>query len=119
MEVQILLRRLIEYSLRVVDHSNNWIYISPNTADLDQVLSALLVDLEEYNLLKGTLAFVVTGFGRTPKANLNIVRDHYPQAFTCVLEGGDKKKQGMKSIPYLMLVVCMLCWEIFSYLKSI
>ena len=31
---------------------------------------------------------VVGEFGRTPTINANGGRDHYPQAFTCVLAGG-------------------------------
>jgi hypothetical protein len=94
-----LARRLIEHDVRSVEvclpgwdtHSNNWIHTPDNAKVLDVALSALLQDLEERDQLKDTLVVIATEFGRTPKINLNVGRDHYPQAFTCALAGGDVK----------------------------
>ena len=60
---------------------------------LDKALAALLADLEASGLLESTLVVVATEFGRTPKifAERENGRNHYPQAFTCLLAGGGIK----------------------------
>jgi hypothetical protein len=58
----------------------------------EQTLPALLVDLEERGLLDTTLVVWMGEFGRTPKINENISRDHWPQCYTVLLAGGGVKK---------------------------
>ncbi|MCB1079604.1 MAG: DUF1501 domain-containing protein, partial [Verrucomicrobiae bacterium] len=54
----------------------------------DQTLPTLLGELDERGLLDSTLVLWMGEFGRTPKINQNVGRDHYPQAFSGVLAGG-------------------------------
>ncbi len=58
----------------------------------DQTLPTLLNDLEQRGLLDSTLVVWVGEFGRTPKINNNISRDHWPQCYTALLAGGGVKK---------------------------
>jgi len=44
--------------------------------------------LRERDLLDRTTILWAGEFGRTPQINANGGRDHFPQAFTCVLAGG-------------------------------
>jgi hypothetical protein len=55
---------------------------------LDRGLSALIDDLEERGLLESTLIVVTGEFGRTPKINSNVGRDHWPNCYSVLLAGG-------------------------------
>jgi hypothetical protein len=58
----------------------------------DQTLPTLLTDLDERGLLDSTLVLWMGEFGRTPKINANISRDHWPQCYTTLLAGGGVKR---------------------------
>jgi len=58
----------------------------------DQTLPTLLTDLEERGLLDTTLVVWMGEFGRTPKINENISRDHWPMCYTTLLAGGGVKR---------------------------
>ncbi len=58
----------------------------------DQTLPALLDDLEERGLMEDTLVLWMGEFGRTPRINKNISRDHWPQCYTALLAGGGVKR---------------------------
>jgi len=58
-----------------------------NLPQLDISLSALLDDLEERGMLESTLVVAMGEFGRTPRINKDIGRDHYPNA-GCLLMAG-------------------------------
>jgi hypothetical protein len=57
----------------------------------DRTLPTLLLDLEARGLLDETLVVWVGEFGRTPKINKNISRDHWPKCYTALLAGGGIK----------------------------
>ncbi|QDV28672.1 hypothetical protein Spb1_05370 [Planctopirus ephydatiae] len=59
---------------------------------LDQTLPTLILDLEERGLLDQTLIVWMGEFGRTPRLNANISRDHWPQCYSVLLAGGGTKK---------------------------
>ncbi len=59
---------------------------------LDQTLPTLLTDLDERGLLDSTLVLWMGEFGRTPKINANISRDHWPDCYTVLLAGGGVKR---------------------------
>ena len=48
--------------------------------------------MEDRGLLDETLVVWVGEFGRTPKINKNISRDHWPQCYTALLAGGGVKR---------------------------
>ncbi len=58
----------------------------------NQVLPTFLSDLDERGLLDETLVVWVGEFGRTPKMNANVSRDHWPGCYTALLAGGGLKR---------------------------
>jgi len=95
----LLARRLAERGVRFVEvslhgwdtHKGNFIVTPELCEKLDKGLSALVNDLHERGMLKDTLVVVTTEFGRTPKINASLGRDHYPKAFSAVMFGGGVK----------------------------
>lgn len=70
-------------------HSNNFGMLKNlNLPLLDQVIPALLSDLESRVLLDSTLVMVMGEMGRTPKVNGSAGRDHWPQCGFSLLFGG-------------------------------
>ncbi|GAB4143730.1 MAG: DUF1501 domain-containing protein [Planctomycetaceae bacterium] len=59
---------------------------------LDQMVSTLLLDLEQRGLLETTLVIVMGEMGRTPKVNRRAGRDHWPQCGFVLLAGGGVKR---------------------------
>ena len=57
----------------------------------DQSLSALIEDLEKRGLLDSTLVVAMGEFGRTPRINARVGRDHWPDCYSIVLAGGGVK----------------------------
>jgi len=55
----------------------------------DWAFTALLDDLEQRGLLQETVVAVLSEFGRTPRLNGRGGRDHYPQAWTNFVAGGN------------------------------
>ncbi len=58
----------------------------------EQTLPTFLHDLDDRGLLDNTLVVWMGEFGRTPKINDNISRDHWPQCYTTLLAGGGVKR---------------------------
>ncbi len=95
----LLARRLVERKVRFIEvslhgwdtHSGNFT-ATPDLCDkLDRGLAALVNDLNQRGMLKDTLVVLATEFGRSPKINAAIGRDHYPKAFSAALFGGGVK----------------------------
>lgn len=63
--------------------------LAPTT---DQVVSALVRDLDARGLLDSTIVMCAGEFGRTPKVNKNSGRDHWARSMACVLAGGGFKR---------------------------
>jgi Protein of unknown function (DUF1501) len=55
----------------------------------DLAFTALIDDLQERGLLQETVVAVLSEFGRTPRINARGGRDHYPDAWTNFLCGGN------------------------------
>jgi hypothetical protein len=58
----------------------------------DQTLPTFLMDLDSRGMLQDTLVVWMGEFGRTPKINKDISRDHWPQCYTTLLAGGGVKR---------------------------
>jgi len=58
----------------------------------EQTLPTFLNDLDDRGLLESTLVVWVGEFGRTPRINDNVSRDHWPQCYTALLAGGGVKR---------------------------
>lgn len=97
----LLARRMVESGVRFIEvdnggwdtHGDNFQRVQEKGAVLDQALSALLEDLSNRGMLDSTLVVLATEFGRTPtiQTDRNNGRNHYPQAFSCLLAGGGIK----------------------------
>jgi uncharacterized protein (DUF1501 family) len=73
-------------------HQDNWNRLkNTQLPPLDAGLSALFNQLEARGLLETTSVFVTGEFGRTPKINARVGRDHWPRAMFCLLAGGGMK----------------------------
>ena len=55
---------------------------------LDQTLSALIQDLDDRGMLENTIVYCAGEFGRTPRINQNVGRDHWARSMAVVLAGG-------------------------------
>jgi len=58
----------------------------------DQTLPTFLMDLDSRGMLQDTLVVWMGEFGRTPKINKDVSRDHWPQCYTTLLAGGGVKR---------------------------
>lgn len=105
----LLSRRLVERGVRFIEVSHNLNFLNGAGWDvhnrgildqhkliheLDDALSALILDLESHKLLDKTLVVVTTEFGRPPQFDGGGGRGHQGSAFTCVLAGGGLKHRG-------------------------
>ena len=96
----LLARRLVQSGVRFVTVSDpDWDHhtdcfngLKGRMPAIDQAIPALLIDLEQQGLLDTTLVVWMTDFGRTPKINANISRDHWPHCYTVLLAGGGTKR---------------------------
>ena len=73
-------------------HSNNFGMCRVLLPMLDQLVSGLILDLEERGLLDSTLVVVMGEMGRTPRVNRAAGRDHWPQCGFALLAGGGVKR---------------------------
>ena len=88
-------RRLIEAGVPFVkvarawwdSHGQNFETHQELCADLDHSMSVLLDDLDERGLLEKTLVITLAEFGRTPKINPSLGRDHFANAWSTSLSG--------------------------------
>jgi len=96
----LLATRLVESGVRFVTlnlggwdtHRDNWNSLkNRNLPALDAGLSGLFRALDEKGMLESTSVFVTGEFGRTPKINQRVGRDHYPRAMFCLMAGGGMK----------------------------
>jgi uncharacterized protein (DUF1501 family) len=99
----LLARRLVERGVPFVEvslntsangnfgwdtHANNFAAVEALSKELDAGWAALMNDLRSRGLLEQTTIIWMGEFGRTPKINGAGGRDHFPQAWSCVLAGG-------------------------------
>src|SRR5690606_74573 len=89
-------RRLLERCVRTVElidtgSGNNWDAHGdmqdhrPKAARVDRALWGLIQDLKRRGLLDDTLVAICTEFGRTPTTFNGKAREHFIDAFTCLL----------------------------------
>jgi len=90
-------RRLIEAGVRFVTisepvgwdtHADNFRRLRDNLPVVDRAVSALLEDLAMRGMLDDTLVMMFGEFGRTPRINAQMGRDHWAQAMSIMLAGG-------------------------------
>ncbi len=53
----------------------------------DQAFAALIEDLADRGMLDNVLVIAMSEFGRTPRINGHLGRDHWPEAWSLVMAG--------------------------------
>jgi len=94
-EQALVARRLIEAGTPFVkvsrawwdSHGQNFETHLELVSELDVVMSGLVDDLQDRGLLDHTLVLTLSEFGRTPKINPSLGRDHFPSAWSISLTG--------------------------------
>ena len=92
----LIARRLVEAGARSVtlsfgrwdSHGQNFNLVRDHGGKLDQCVSALVQDLEDRRMLDDVTVIVWGEFGRTPRINKGVGRDHWPLVSCCLLAGG-------------------------------
>jgi hypothetical protein len=88
-------RRLVEAGVPFVkvarawwdSHGQNFETHQELCADLDHSMSTLIDDLKDRGMLDNTLIITLAEFGRTPKINPSLGRDHFASAWSATLTG--------------------------------
>ena len=86
----LLARNLLEAGVTFVEvrsyhwdtHCSNFDSHLDMVSDFDRPFAALIEDLDASGRLENTLVIVLSEFGRTPKINFALGRDHWPQAWS-------------------------------------
>jgi hypothetical protein len=95
----LLARRLVERGVPFVEvslgaglgwdtHADNFNLVKKLSEELDAGWGTLMTELSERGLLDDTTIVWMGEFGRTPVINSMGGRDHFPNAWSCVLAGG-------------------------------
>ena len=92
----LLARRLVEQGVTFVEvecpgwdtHQDNFNQVKTLASGVDPAFATLVADLKERGLLEKTLVLWMGEFGRTPRINAKVGRDHHPLSFNIALAGG-------------------------------
>jgi hypothetical protein len=100
----LLARRLVERGVPFIEvthggagqigwdtHTGNFEAVKELSGVLDPAWASLMSELQSRGLLESTLIVWMGEFGRTPVINSMGGRDHFPNAWSCVLAGGGVK----------------------------
>ncbi len=95
----LLARRLVEQGVTAVEvnlggwdlHQNCQATCRRKLPELDKAMGALVEDLVQRGLWKNTVLVWMGEFGRTPRINQNLGRDHWPRCWSVVVGGGGIK----------------------------
>jgi hypothetical protein len=93
-------RRLLEAGVQFVKvtsyhwdmHGDNFNMHRQMVPLVDRPFSAMIDDLNERGMFDDVLVVLMSEFGRTPKINTRIGRDHWPEAWSMVLAGAGVKR---------------------------
>jgi hypothetical protein len=96
----LLARRFLEAGVRSVKvsssgwdtHGDNFNAHLSMVPKFDRAFSALIEDLDERGMLDEVLVVALSEFGRTPRINGYLGRDHWPDAWSLVMAGAGLKR---------------------------
>jgi hypothetical protein len=96
----LLARNLLEAGVRFVQvtsygwdtHGDNFNAHASRMPKVDQVYSALIQDLIDRGMMDHVLVVMMAEFGRTPRINGSVGRDHWPNAWSLSMAGTGIKK---------------------------
>jgi len=88
-------RRMLEAGVRFVKvtsygwdtHGDNFNAHATMVPKFDQAFSAMIEDLSAAGMLDNVLVICLSEFGRTPRINGHVGRDHWPEAWSMVMGG--------------------------------
>jgi uncharacterized protein (DUF1501 family) len=91
----LLARRMLEAGVRFVKvnsygwdtHGDNFNGHLTMVPKVDQAFAAMIEDLVERGMMDRVLVIVMSEFGRTPRINGHVGRDHWPEAWSLVMAG--------------------------------
>ncbi len=91
----LLARNLLEAGVRFVQvtsygwdtHGDNFNAHSSRVPKVDQVYSSLIEDLIDRGMMENVLVVMMAEFGRTPRINGSVGRDHWPNAWSLSMAG--------------------------------
>ncbi len=98
----LIARRLVEAGVPFVrvarawwdSHGQNFETHQEMVPELDHVMATLIDDLSERGLLDDVMIVTLAEFGRTPRINASLGRDHFASAWSSTLTGGGGIKGG-------------------------
>ncbi len=93
-------RKMLEAGVRFVKvnsygwdtHGDNFNGHVSLVGKFDQAFAAVIEDLQERGMLENVLVIAMSEFGRTPRINGHIGRDHWPEAWSLAMAGAGVKK---------------------------
>ena len=93
-------RRMLEEGVRFVkvnsyhwdSHGDNFNASYSLVRKFDQPFAALIEDLDDRGMLDNVLVIAISEFGRTPKINSHVGRDHWPEAWSVAMGGAGLKR---------------------------
>jgi len=96
----LLARRVLEAGVRFVKvnsygwdtHGDNFNGHANLVPKVDQAFAALIEDLAQRGMLDNVLVVMMSEFGRTPRINGHVGRDHWPEAWSLVMAGAGIKR---------------------------
>lgn len=96
----LLARNMLEAGVRFVKvtsygwdtHGDNFLGHQSLMPRFDQSYSAIIEDLNQRGMLDRVLVIAMSEFGRTPRINGHIGRDHWPEAWSLALAGCGMKR---------------------------
>ncbi|MCA9070273.1 MAG: DUF1501 domain-containing protein [Planctomycetaceae bacterium] len=96
----LMARRLIESGVRFVkvnsyhwdSHGDNFNASQSLIPQFDQPFAALIEDLHDRGMLDNVLVIAMSEFGRTPRINSHVGRDHWPEAWSVAMSGSGLKR---------------------------
>ncbi len=96
----LLSRRLLEAGITFVkvtsygwdSHGDNFNGQGSLIPQFDKAFAAMIEDLEDRKMLDNVLVIAISEFGRTPRINGHLGRDHWPEAWSAVMAGCGIKK---------------------------
>lgn len=95
----LIARRLVEAGVPFVrvarawwdSHGQNFETHQEMVPELDHVMSTLIDDLKDRGLLDDVMIITLAEFGRTPRINASLGRDHFASAWSMTMTGGGAK----------------------------
>ncbi len=91
----LLARRFLEAGVTFVKvnsygwdtHGDNFVGHSNMVPRVDQAFAAMIEDLADRRMLDHVLVIMMSEFGRTPRINGHVGRDHWPEAWSLIMGG--------------------------------